>query len=83
MASLAVPEPAVAFWPGFSNTHLACLARTYDRATVPVWIYDLSARCIYENRSARGVRADAVSRLLFEIVDSRNRVVGHLATAEG
>ena len=62
--------------------HLAALARTYDYVSRPIWVYDLSARCVYRNPSARRVPLDPASRLSFEITDHTGRLMGHLTTAE-
>ncbi len=66
-----------------SDDQLARLARTYDRVSSPIWVYDRSSRCIYRNFSAKRTGRVAASRLTFEILDHNGRTVGHLATVRG
>jgi len=83
MTSLAASTRSTELPPVFSDRQLASLARMYDKASSPIWVYDLSARCVYRNRSAQRTHSGAASRLTFEIVDHKGRVVGHLATDKG
>ena len=83
MTSLADSACVVQPRSVLSEGQLASLARTYDGASSPVWVYDRSARCVYRNRSAKCLRCHPASRLRFEIVDHGGGVVGHLATVQG
>lgn len=60
--------------------HLAGLARTYEQAASPVWVYDLSERCVYRNRSAESYRRNGTPISSFEITDHAGRVIGRLDT---
>ena len=60
--------------------HLAWLAKTYDRIAQPVWIYDLSANCLYRNRSAISEPSAQAPLTRFDILDHDDRIIGHLAT---
>ena len=60
--------------------HLAWLAKTYDRVSQPVWIHDLAANCVYQNRSARTSLSSQAALARFEILDHDDRIVGHLTT---
>ena len=60
--------------------HLAWLAKTYDRISQPVWIHDLSANCVYRNRSARSAPSSKAVLARFDILDHDDRTIGHLTT---
>jgi len=65
-----------------SDEQLASLARTYDAVSNPIWVHDLSHRCVYWNPPASGHSVDEGGMLLFDIVDHRGRTIAHLSTAE-
>lgn len=63
-----------------SDNQLAWLSRTYERVSQPIWVHDLTNRCIYRNRPARSAGRHSAARLVFEIIDHNGRTIGHLAT---
>jgi hypothetical protein len=76
-----ITELATAVQPKDSPAdHLAWLAKTYDRIAQPVWIYDLSANCLYRNRSAKSEPSVQAPMARFDILDHDDRIIGHLAT---
>lgn len=62
----------------FSEDQLAGLARTYEGIDRPIWVHDLSARCVYRNRLAAGRAATADGHEVFEILDHHGRAIGQL-----
>lgn len=74
-----VSHPDLKTGPGtLSPEHLAGLARTFADSAHPVWIHDLSGRCVYRNRAASqgGAGGDRVAS--HEIFGSDNRRIGQL-----
>ncbi len=64
--------------PQMSREDLDSLIRTFDRASGPVWIHDLSARCLYQNNAALRTDADRSRATAIDILDHRNRPVGQI-----
>ncbi|UCD30272.1 MAG: hypothetical protein JSV03_07330 [Planctomycetota bacterium] len=60
--------------------HIAWLANTYERIPRPIWIHDLSAKCLYRNPPARSVSLSQAKVTRFEILDHDDRIIGHLTT---
>lgn len=81
MISPLHPRPLADPVPLLSEDRLRSLARTYDRATSPVWIHDLRGECIYANQPAEGAEPERLGVLVFDIVDHRGHTIGQLKTA--
>jgi len=64
----------------FSYEWMAAVARTFDEVSAPVWIHDLSFRCIYRNRSTAAASPDEDGLQVHELLDHEGRTVGHLCT---
>lgn len=62
-----------------SEDQLRNLARTFDRAALPVWVDDPAGGCLYSNRAA-GSAGGPKSSASFDILDHSNRVVARLRT---
>lgn len=65
---------------GVLADQLHALAATYDRASVPVWIFDTRNRCVYRNGLARQRPESREFATDFELVDANDRSVGRLVT---
>jgi len=63
-----------------SSNHIQSLARTYDLATDPVRIEDVSGGCLYQNGLAANKGLSRANQVTFDIVDHTNRVVARLCT---
>jgi len=67
--------------PQMSREDLDSLIRTFARASGPVWIHDLSARCLYQNPAALRTGGDRRRATAIDILDHRNRPVGQILTS--
>ncbi|MBP7937334.1 MAG: hypothetical protein KA354_22035 [Phycisphaerae bacterium] len=64
-----------------SETQLLALARTYDTASSPIWIEDMSGACVYQNVCAEtGDWPSEAPLACFEVFDHLGRVVARLGT---
>jgi hypothetical protein len=64
----------------FTDDQLASLARTCSCVRHPIWVQDLSDRCVYRNAPADPAACPSDDALVFDILDHNGNVVGTLAT---
>lgn len=61
-----------------SETQVACLARTFRRTNVSVWIDDVTGRCVYRNADADRDAPVTRGSARFDIHDHMGRVVAQM-----
>jgi len=82
MKSMTTEIPVLNSSKAISGRHISWLAQTYDRTSRPVWIHDLSNRCIYRNWAAQTSALDESSHLRFELLNHNDHIIGHLTVGE-
>ena len=80
MTTMMIEAPALQTIDGLSDEQLELLAQTFDDAAEPVWIHDLSDRCLYANAGARG-RKPGRDALRFQMCDYTATALAQVITA--
>jgi PAS domain-containing protein len=64
--------------PAVPGDHLLSMARIFDASSDPVWVHDLTGRCVYRNPSARTASPGA-ARQRFELFNAADERLGCVA----
>ena len=78
MSLTAASPPAKRANPAPFHPQLAGLGRTFEAARQPVWIHDLTDRCVYRNAAAQAAYREGAAVQLHDIVDHEDRKLGYL-----